>query len=350
MNSRSIITIFGWFLGIIVGIPLLAGAIGATALVLAFINPKTVTTLASSLFRESDVIFGETYAIVATPGVVKDPNNIAWVQAFEKTSPDPVSFLKGQGLFTYLETETASVGAQLIALTQKKSTASPQLTVAINYFKKLIISQDTQDYVLKVLRNLPPCDEKGTAAWEFFIANNMEVPAPGCQPPAEMEAALIDSLKLFAQSLPNSVSLLPPAALVTASAGMIISLVLSWVAAAIILVLAVYMITPRHHLRAKIFGLFLLIPAILGAALIYLVVKIPGQANWLVFWALPQDVTVNWTPALKLYLGSKIIELSSTLLRVVAPSLYATALVVALSGILLIVAGFSLQKSGMLKR
>jgi hypothetical protein len=174
--------IIGLFLIVFIGLPILFGIIWAAGLTRAVVSPSFVSDIPQKIIAAVPDITDELMAAGRNPDVVRDPKTRAWFEAAAKVGTTPRELLAKTGLLGWMQGELVRALTDVGDILRGKR-GPGSVTIDMRPLKKALLSPDFNDYLMAVLKNLPPCDQAGLLEWARAGETGIEHgDLPSCQP------------------------------------------------------------------------------------------------------------------------------------------------------------------------
>jgi hypothetical protein len=171
---------------IFVGLPILFGVIWVVGLTKASVSSEFISDLPREIIDEIPEITEEIFQEAQDEKVIRDDNTRAWFEAAARAGVTPKQLMEEIGLLDWLENELSESFEQVGEVLRGERRPRP-ITLDLRPLKDILLSGEIDRYLLRVLENLPPCDEEENSAW-FQIArkglDHRELPA--CRPDLEI--------------------------------------------------------------------------------------------------------------------------------------------------------------------
>ena len=183
--------IIGLFLIVFIGLPVLFAIIWVAGLTRAVISPAFVSEVPQKIIAALPDITDEVMAAGRNPDVVRDPRARVWFEAAAKVGTTPRELLTRTGLLGWMQGELTRALTDVGDILRGKREPGP-VTIDMRPLKKALQSPEIDDYLLSVLKNLPPCDQAGLQQWARAAEEGIDqADLPACQPDlAQAQAAL----------------------------------------------------------------------------------------------------------------------------------------------------------------
>lgn len=183
--------IIGLFLIVFIGLPVLFAIIWAAGLTRAVVSPAFVSDVPQKIIAAVPDIADEIMAAGRNPDVVRDPRARVWFEAAAKVGTTPRELLIKTGLLGWMQGELVRALTDVGDILRGKREPGP-VSIDMRPLKKALLSPDMDDYLLAVLKNLPPCDQAGLQEWARVAEEGLErVNLPACRPDlVQAQAAL----------------------------------------------------------------------------------------------------------------------------------------------------------------
>ncbi|MEW5900104.1 MAG: hypothetical protein AB1715_01435 [Acidobacteriota bacterium] len=161
---RTARKIIGFLIIAFIGLPILFGIIWAVGLTRASVSPEFVSDLPREIIDEVPDLAESIFTAAQDPLLVRDENVRAWLAAAAKAGVTPKKFLGETGLLDWLQNEIAAsldqVGEVLRGERRPRT-----IVFDLRPLKNILSREDIDKYFLRILENLPACDEEQTTAW-----------------------------------------------------------------------------------------------------------------------------------------------------------------------------------------
>ena len=183
--------IIGLFLIVFIGLPVLFAIVWAAGLTRAVLSPAFVSEVPQKIIAAVPDIADEIMAAGRNPDVVRDPRARVWFEAAAKVGTTPRELLVKTGLLGWMQGELVRALTDVGDILRGKREPGP-VTIDMRPLKKALLSPEIDDYLLGVLKNLPPCDQAGLQAWTRAAEEGIDrADLPACQPDlGQAQAAL----------------------------------------------------------------------------------------------------------------------------------------------------------------
>jgi hypothetical protein len=176
---------FGMLFLIILGMPLLIGAIFVTGLTQAVTGQDFYLDLSRKVIDRMPQIVEKSFAAASQPGAVSDPDTRAWVTAMNKVETPFTEILKKTGVQGWLADEVAQT-VERVGKAMQGEIAPDQVVMNLRPLKAALASPDMKAYLGQVLGQLPACDQNGILRWkQRALAGRHSDPLPACNPGEE---------------------------------------------------------------------------------------------------------------------------------------------------------------------
>jgi hypothetical protein len=123
--------------------------------------------------------------------VVRDADTRAWFQALAKNPTPPRELLAKIGVLPWMQGELQDALAKIGDVLKGKRPPD-RIAIDLRPLKKALLDPAVEDYVLGVLKNLPPCDESGTRRWtQNEWGDSGRIHLPPCRPDLDAARAAV---------------------------------------------------------------------------------------------------------------------------------------------------------------
>jgi predicted PurR-regulated permease PerM len=172
---------------VFIGLPILFGVIWVVGLTKATVSSEFISELPQEIIREIPDIAEEIFEEGQDERVIRDENTRAWFKAAADAGVTPKQLMDDIGLLDWLQYELSDSLDQVGEILRGERRPRP-ITIDLRPLKDILMRDEIEDYMMRVLSELPPCDEEGERQWiqiGRWGLDDRELPA--CRP--EMEVA-----------------------------------------------------------------------------------------------------------------------------------------------------------------
>lgn len=203
---RALRKILGFLIIALVGIPILFSVIWVVGLTKASVSPEFISDLPREIIAEVPDLAEEIFRDAQNPSLIKDENTRAWLDAAAKAGVTPKGFLTETGLLDWLENELSGSLAE-VGKVLRGERRPRTIVFDMRPLKDILLRDDMDQYFLRILESLPPCDEEKAelwleaARWPRGLEN-----LPACQPDLEAAKTILREQRREAVAdIPNEV-------------------------------------------------------------------------------------------------------------------------------------------------
>jgi hypothetical protein len=171
---------------VFIGLPLLFGIIWVVGLTRATVSPEFISDLPREIIEDIPDMAEEVFSEAQDEKVIRDENTRAWFRAAAKAGVTPRQVMSEIGLLDWLENELSYSLEQVGEILRGERRPRP-ITIDLRPLKNILLKEEIDQYLLRILENLPPCDEEGEEEWLLLTERGMrhhELPA--CRPDLEI--------------------------------------------------------------------------------------------------------------------------------------------------------------------
>lgn len=146
------------------GIPILFGVIWFVGLTKASVSPEFLTDLPQEIIADIPEMMEEIFKDAQSERVISDENTRAWFRAAAEAGVTPILVMEETGLHDWLRdelSETLREAGEVLRGKRRPRT----MVMDLRPLKEILLSDDIDHYMMRVLEQLPPCDEEGMEAW-----------------------------------------------------------------------------------------------------------------------------------------------------------------------------------------
>jgi hypothetical protein len=171
---------------VFIGLPILFGVIWIVGLTKATVSSEFISDLPQEIIAEIPDIAEEIFKEGQDERVIRDENTRAWFKAIADAGLSPKQMMAETGLLDWLEYELSDSLDEVGEILRGERRARP-ITIDLRPLKDILMRDEIDDYLMRVLDELPPCDEEGERQWvqiSRWGLDDREVPA--CRPDMEV--------------------------------------------------------------------------------------------------------------------------------------------------------------------
>lgn len=180
------------FLGILIivlfGFPLLFGVIWAVGLTRAAVSPEVLSDMPQEVIAEIPDLMDDVFEEAQREDVVTDDETRIWIEAAVKTGITPKQLLRETGLLDWMENELSGSLYELGQMLRGKMRPHP-IVIDFRPLKEALLHEKIENFMMKTLEHLPPCDEWGNRRWLDAAGGHEELPP--CRPDLDVAREVI---------------------------------------------------------------------------------------------------------------------------------------------------------------
>jgi hypothetical protein len=183
---------------VFLGLPVLFGIIWFTGLTKASVSPEFISELPQEIIEEIPDMAEEIFEEAQDEKIISDENIRAWFKAAEEAGITPKKFMDDIGLLDWMEYEL-SESLEEIGEVLRGERRLRTVVIDLRPLKEIFYQEKIDTYLLKVLENLPSCDEQENRAWTDIAKyglNGKELPA--CKPDFEIAQEALTTWRMEA--------------------------------------------------------------------------------------------------------------------------------------------------------
>lgn len=170
----------------LIGLPILFGVVWVVGLTKATVSSEFISELPQEIIREIPDIAEEIFEEGQNERVIRDKSTRMWFRAAAEAGVSPKQLMADIGLLDWLEYELAEsldeVGEVLRGERRARS-----ITINLRPLKDILMRDEIDQYLMRVLEELPPCDEEGERQWIQIGRWGLEDrELPACRPDMEV--------------------------------------------------------------------------------------------------------------------------------------------------------------------
>jgi len=173
------------------GIPMLFGVIWFVGLTKASVSPEFLTDLPREIIADIPDMAEEIFTEAQSERVITDENTRAWFRAAAKAGVTPIRVMEETGLQDWLRnelSETLRESGEVLRGKRRPRT----IVLDLRPLKEILLRDDIDRYIMRILENLPPCDEEGNQAWMDFAEEDWgDEWLPACRPDLDIAREIL---------------------------------------------------------------------------------------------------------------------------------------------------------------
>jgi len=164
------------------GIPILFGVIWFVGLTKATVSPEFLTDLPREIIADIPEMAEEIFREAQSESVITDENTRAWFKAAADAGVTPTQVMEETGLQDWLSNELSEKLSETGEVLRGKRRAR-SIVLNLRPLKEILLRDDIDRYMLRILEQLPPCDERGMDTWmEIAEEDRDDRWPPACRP------------------------------------------------------------------------------------------------------------------------------------------------------------------------
>jgi len=178
--------IIALFIIAFIGLPILFGVIWVVGLTKATVSSEFISELPQEIIREIPEIAEEIFKEGQDEKIIRDENTRAWFRAASEAGVSPKQVMEDIGLLDWLQYELSDSLDEVGEILRGERRARP-ITLDLRPLKDILMRNEIDDYLMRVLDELPPCDEDGERQWVQIGRWGLEDrELPACRPDMEV--------------------------------------------------------------------------------------------------------------------------------------------------------------------
>ena len=178
--------IIALFIIAFIGLPILFGVIWVVGLTKATVSSEFISELPQEIIREIPEIAEEIFKEGQDEKIIRDENTRAWFRAASEAGVSPKQVMEDIGLLDWLQYELSDSLDEVGEILRGERRARP-ITLDLRPLKDILMRDEIDDYLMRVLDELPPCDEDGERQWVQIGRWGLEDrELPACRPDMEV--------------------------------------------------------------------------------------------------------------------------------------------------------------------
>lgn len=147
-----------------IGLPILFGVIWVVGLTKATVSSEFISELPQEIIREVPDIAEEIFEEGQNERVIRDENTRAWFRAAAEAGVSPKQLMEDIGLLDWLEYELSDSLDEVGEILRGERRPRP-ITIDLRPLKDILMRDEIDQYLMRVLEELPPCDETEERQW-----------------------------------------------------------------------------------------------------------------------------------------------------------------------------------------
>lgn len=169
-----------------IGLPILFGVIWVVGLTKATVSSEFLSDLPQEIIQEIPEIAEEIFEEGKDERVIRDDNTRAWFQAAADAGVSPKQLMDEIGLLDWLEYELSESLDEVGEVLRGERRPRP-ITLNLRPLKNILMRDEIDSYFLRILEELPPCDDEGERQWVQIGRWGLEdYELPACRPDTEV--------------------------------------------------------------------------------------------------------------------------------------------------------------------
>ncbi|HUU51416.1 MAG TPA: hypothetical protein VMW92_00190 [Candidatus Heimdallarchaeota archaeon] len=185
---------------IFMGIPILFGVIWFVGLTKATVSPEFLTDLPREIIADVPEMAEEIFTEAQSERVITDENTRAWFRAAAEAGVTPIQVMEETGLQDWLRNELSETLRETGEVLRGKRRPKT-IVLDLRPLKEILLRDDIDRYMIRILEQLPSCDEEGTQAWtEFSEEDWTDEWPPACRPDLDIAQEILKYERIEAVS------------------------------------------------------------------------------------------------------------------------------------------------------
>jgi hypothetical protein len=183
---------------VFIGLPILFGVIWVVGLTKATVSSEFISDLPREIIEEVPDIAEEIFQEAQDKSVIRDDNTRAWFVAAAKAGVTPRQVMEETGLLDWLENELSESLEQIGEVLRGERRPRP-ITLDLRPLKDILLRGEIDQYLLRVLENLPPCDEEESVEWLRISRRGFDHrELPACRPDLDVARDVLTEWRIDA--------------------------------------------------------------------------------------------------------------------------------------------------------
>ena len=200
----------GLMIIIFIAVPALFVVIWAVGITQAVVSPEFLSEFPKEIIQKIPDLLDEVAKEVDREYIDMDEDERAWLKAFAKSGVSTREMLEKSGFSGWLENELTQSLTMLGEMLKGKLEPG-DIVLDLRPLKHAIQSEAFNQYFIKIVENLPYCEERGLDRWkEAAFEGDIDRDLPACRPsdPEIVTAALRNIHENAAREIPDEVDIL----------------------------------------------------------------------------------------------------------------------------------------------
>ncbi len=182
------------------GIPILFGVIWFVGLTKATVSPEFLTDLPQEIIADIPEMTEEIFKDAQSERVISDENTRAWFRAAAEAGVTPTLVMEETGLHDWLRDELSETLRETGEVLRGKRRPRT-IVLDLRPLKEILLRDDIDRYMMRILEELPPCDAEGMETWVDIAEEDWgdEWP-PACRPDLDIALEVLRHERIEAVS------------------------------------------------------------------------------------------------------------------------------------------------------
>jgi len=190
---KAVRKILGLLIVLFIGLPILFAVIWAVGITRAAVSPEFVSDLPQEIIEEVPSVVEEVFGDAQNQDLITDENTRTWFRAASQVDMSPRELMRDMGLLDWLENELSGTLDEVGDALRGRRRAGP-IVFDLRPLKEALHSPAFKDYMIKVIENLPPCDEQGMEQWSLMMEREYNLfEFPACRPDIQISEQVIQA-------------------------------------------------------------------------------------------------------------------------------------------------------------
>jgi hypothetical protein len=149
---------------VFIGLPILFGVVWVVGLTKATVSSEFISELPQEIIREIPNIAEEIFEEGQDKNVIRDENTRAWFRAAADAGVSPRQVMDEIGLLDWLQYELSDSLEEVGEILRGERRPRP-IKIDLRPLKNILMKKEIDQYLMRILEELPPCDEQGERQW-----------------------------------------------------------------------------------------------------------------------------------------------------------------------------------------
>ncbi|MCP4217998.1 MAG: hypothetical protein GY765_25365 [bacterium] len=176
------------FIIIFVGMPVLVSIIWSVGVTKAVVSPKFLSEIPQEIIEKVPDMVDDVLEEIDREDMLRNLNSRAWVRAIVSADTSPKELLKKTGVLDWMQGELTT-SLRLMGDMLRGDIPIRPIMLDMRPLKEALRHEAIKEYLIGILKDLPPCNEENKAKWLEAGSNSRHMEdLPACRP-VDLDAA-----------------------------------------------------------------------------------------------------------------------------------------------------------------